>query len=98
MWYLRMSNATTNVNADIVSNFGAGTDIPVVGDWTHSGLDYIGVFRPSGATWFFATCLYCYGPGATGSWPFGTGTDYPLAGAWDGSLIGGVANVGQAPS
>lgn len=63
-------------------------DIPVAGDWSGRGRAWVGVFRPSTATWYLR---YGNGPGAETGGPgapnylvfsFANGTDRPVAGAW----------------
>jgi List-Bact-rpt repeat protein len=34
-----------------IDSFGQSADVPVVGQWTSAGHDWIGVFRPAQATW-----------------------------------------------
>lgn len=47
-WYLRNSNSLGP--ADIVFDFGTGSDYPIVGDWTGDGIDKPGVVR--NGVWF----------------------------------------------
>jgi hypothetical protein len=35
-----------------IDSFGQSTDAPVIGQWTSTGHDWIGVFRPERATWY----------------------------------------------
>jgi photosystem II stability/assembly factor-like uncharacterized protein len=77
-----------------VGPFGLSTDRPIVGDWTGSGTDKIGVFRPSTRQWLLDL-------NGNGQWngcsvdaclgPFGLSTDIPLAGDWDST---GTARIG----
>ncbi|MGH7805737.1 MAG: InlB B-repeat-containing protein, partial [Candidatus Binatia bacterium] len=67
--------------------FGMTGDLPVVGDWTGSGVSTIGVFRPSNGYWFLDLdgdsrwdgCAIdgCFGP-------FGQAGDLPIAIDWFG--------------
>ncbi|MHB8627792.1 MAG: choice-of-anchor Q domain-containing protein [Aggregatilineales bacterium] len=41
-FYLRNSNSTGN--ADVIAQFGTGSVLPIVGDWTGGGSDTIGLF------------------------------------------------------
>ncbi len=67
----------------VTSSFGAPGDIPVVGDWTGAGHQYLGVFR--NGMWF----LDIDGDGvyttADRSFLFGLPGDIPVAGDWTGS-------------
>jgi hypothetical protein len=74
--------------------FGIAGDLPVVGDWTGTGVTRIGVFRPSNRMWYLdkdndglleaCTIDICQGPfGATG--------DRPVAGDWSGN---GTTKIG----
>ncbi len=70
--------------------FGVSSDLPVVGDWTHSSFAKIGVFRPSTRLWYldlngdglFTSCTIdrCWGP-------FGLSTDIPVVGDWTGTEV-----------
>ena len=74
--------------------FGLSSDLPVVGDWTGSGVSRIGVFRPSDGRWYLdkngdgqwsgCTVDACLGP-------FGIKGDRPVVGDWNGT---GVASIG----
>ncbi len=76
-WYLDFDN---NGLSNYRVTWGAGTDIPVTGDWDNDGYDEIGLFRPSSATWF----LDYDNDGLSDyriSW--GSNTDKPITGDWD---------------
>ncbi|HEY7835658.1 MAG TPA: SBBP repeat-containing protein [Ktedonobacterales bacterium] len=82
----RSSNATFYLHtgnvapSDLVASFGAGTDVPVVGDWTGKGYDSVGVFR--GGKWFLRNSNTT-GP-ADISLTFGAASDLPVVGDWTG--------------
>ena len=68
---------------DHVFQFGHAGDVPVVGDWTGSGVRSVGIFRDG--VWY----LDIHG---TGKWAaddiqaqFGQPADIPVVGDWDGS-------------
>ncbi|GAB4549100.1 MAG: hypothetical protein OHK0023_13040 [Anaerolineae bacterium] len=44
-FYLRYVNA--GGIADVITEFGRSTDLPIAGDWDADGIDTIGVYRPS---------------------------------------------------
>jgi hypothetical protein len=83
-WYLSKSNTSyTPANTLQIGNFGAGSDIPQVGDWLGTGLTEVGVFRPGTGTWYLSTTNTNYSPANTvqiGN--FGTSGDQPAVGAW----------------
>jgi hypothetical protein len=64
------------------------TDVPVVGDWNHSGSTKIGVYRASTGYWYLDT-------NGNGAWDGcgvdtcvnwgGDATDLPVLGDWNGS-------------
>ena len=63
-----------------MSALGAAGDLPVTGDWTHSGYNGIGVFRPSNGTFYLKYDLDNLPADAT--FAFGTSGDLPIAGNW----------------
>jgi hypothetical protein len=95
LFYLRSSNS--GGFADSVIAYGPGGAspawIPLVGDWTGSGVTTIGLYDPATSTFYlknsnssgFADTVFTFDPaGATASW-------IPLVGDWTGS---GVTTVG----
>ena len=66
-----------------ISTFGIPGQVPIVGDWTGTGHQNLGVFQ--NGTWF----LDLNGDGAYGpadrSFVFGQSGDIPIVGDWDGS-------------
>jgi hypothetical protein len=68
-----------------VSNFGTPEDLPVVGDWSGTGISKIGVFRPSTGEWMLDL-------NGNGQWDgcgvdlcisgFGAAGDIPVLGRW----------------
>jgi hypothetical protein len=87
-WYLDL-NGDKKVNKrctnDLcVASFGQPGDLPVVGDWDGSGIDKIGVFRPSTGDWLLDS-------NGNGIWDgcnvdtcvnFGQQGDLPVVGKW----------------
>lgn len=64
-------------------------DVPVVGDWTGTGIDRVGVFRASNGTWYLDT----KGDGSfVGRAYLGQTGDIPLVGNWNG--VGTATKVG----
>jgi hypothetical protein len=73
---------------ECITNFGTLGDLPVTGDWSGSGDDAIGFFRPQSGEWYLDF-------NGNGSWDgsgadrllgrFGGASDLPLVGDWDGS-------------
>jgi hypothetical protein len=53
-WFLDLdgNGQSYNCNLDKCLTFGAAGDIPVVGDWTGTGIANIGVYRPGTGEWF----------------------------------------------
>lgn len=54
-------------------NYGLSTDKPLVGDWTGTGTDKVGVWRSSNYTFYLKD---------KGAVQYGTSTDTPLVGHW----------------
>jgi serine-aspartate repeat-containing protein C/D/E len=81
-----MRHANGKLRADVVDHvfqYGQAGDVPVVGDWTGSGVRSIGIFRDG--VWY----IDIHG---TGKWTaddiqtqFGQPGDIPVVGDWDGS-------------
>jgi hypothetical protein len=93
-----------NPNFSSVFQFGLPGDFPIVGDWDHTGVLRIGVFRPSTNQWILnlSTCTndiptcnqFSTGNIAIHSFaPFGTG-GRPITGIWNGGTSGPL-NVGM---
>jgi hypothetical protein len=76
-WHLRRSDGQPN----IVLDFGAPGDLPVVGDWNGDGVDTVGVFRQG--TWHIRNSNT--GGVAEASFFFGNPGDSPIAGDWSGT-------------
>lgn len=89
-FYLRDSLTTGSPNR--VLNFGIPGDRPVVGQWLNNGVDYIGLWRPSNATFYLATANTSPVT-ASISFVFGTpNTNWiPIAGVW---TQGGQVGIG----
>jgi len=74
-------------------NFGAAADLPVVGDWSHSGATELGVYRPSNGVFYLCTSptQTCANADVSTVWqnptyygvPLLGGT--PIAGHWNNS-------------
>jgi hypothetical protein len=97
-WLLRNSN--TPGSPDINFYYGAPGDIPVVGDWTGSGVTAIGVFRPANTPnnsdsrdLFLLRNSNTPGPPDFTVYfgPSGASNDIPVTGDWIG---GGITAVG----
>lgn len=93
-WQLDLNgnNAWDGPTVDREIYFGQGGNLPVVGDWTHTGVWRIGVYRASDTTW----SLDLDGDGAWNATvdraiSFGYASSQPVAGDWTGS---GLTRVG----
>jgi hypothetical protein len=97
LWKLDLNNngKLDGCTADgCLGPFGLSRDLPVVGDWTGTGISRIGVFSPSTGLWDLdlnnngkldgCTVDDCLGP-------FGLSGDLPIVGDWTGT---GTAQVG----
>jgi hypothetical protein len=73
---------------DIQYFIGLPGDLPVAGDWDGDGLDTVGLYRPSGSTYFLANS---FAAGADLVFGFGIAGDLPLAGDWNGDGSDDVA-------
>ena len=62
--------------------FGGVGDLPIVGDWDGDGVDTIGVYRPSDATFLLRNSNTAGNPDLVAA--FGFPTAIPLVGDWDG--------------
>jgi hypothetical protein len=67
--------------------FGTVGDIAVHGDWLGTGLDEVGVFRPSTGTWYLDTGALNYSASTTIQIQFGMSGDIPVVGHWLGTAI-----------
>ncbi|NTV12767.1 MAG: hypothetical protein HGA96_02345, partial [Desulfobulbaceae bacterium] len=80
-------NGVFNVGSDRQSKFGQPGDLPVVGDWTGSGTDRIGLYRTSSGAGYWYLDLNGNGVWDSGSdrqVKFGQPGDQPLVGDWSG--------------
>jgi hypothetical protein len=86
-FHLKAPNTSNGCSAEECDTFGKRDTLPVVGDWTGTGQEEIGDFRPSGEEWFldmngngrFDGCNVDACP------RFGASTDLPVVGDWDGT-------------
>jgi subtilisin len=94
-WYLDNGDGIwSGCDTDFcIGPFGSSGDLPVVGDWTNTGKDKIGIYRPSTGMWYLddgdgiwngCNTDLCKGP-------FGSSGDLPVAGDWTNT---GTANIG----
>lgn len=84
---------------DAIWNFGLPGDLPVVGDWTGSGVAKIGVMRcPANGvcTWYLDIGnKHAYDPATVGTYVFGLSGDRPVISNWAGiSQTAPVDNIG----
>ncbi len=84
-WFLR--NSLSTGPADIIFNFGASTDVPLMCDWDGNGSKTPGVFR--NGTWFLRNSNTTGGFDIALS--YGAAGDTPICGDWNGD---GVDTVG----
>ena len=92
-FHLKAANKFDSCSANQCETFGTGDALPVVGDWTGTGQEEIGVFGPSTGEWFldmngngkFDGCIIDACP------RFGASIDLPVVGDWDGT---GKARIG----
>lgn len=80
-WYLRHVEGAGQ--PDLIFDYGAPGDIPVVGDWNGDGRDGIGVVR--GTTWLLRNTPTAGPPDHT--FEFGDADAIPVVGDWDGDGI-----------
>ncbi|NNC91642.1 MAG: hypothetical protein HKN80_04035, partial [Acidimicrobiia bacterium] len=81
--YLYLRNANSFGVADIAIFYGIPEDMPLCGDWDGDGLETIGIFRPSSATFYLRNSNSL--GFADSEFRFGQTGDIPLAGDWFGS-------------
>jgi hypothetical protein len=74
---------------DFVVNLGTAGDLPISGDWNADGIDTVGVFRPSVATFFLSNSFA--GTIDVTPFTFGALNSLPVAGDWNGD---GVDTIG----
>lgn len=79
----------TAAGREISFSFGTAGDVPVVGDWSRSGRDGVGVFRDG--QWHLRSTAS--GGAAQTTFSYGTGGDVPLVGRWPGAGRDGIAVV-----
>jgi len=83
-FYLRLSNSTGF--SDLTVNFNTGNQTyPVVGDWTGTGFDNVGLFDQAGGVFSlcrFNNSLACVNSANIISATFGSPGDQPVAGRW----------------
>ena len=84
-WYLRTANVDGPPNITIVG-WGAPEDLPVAGDWTHTGVTGFGVYRPSTNTYYLRNTNVYGAPDITIAF-WGAPGDLPLVGDWTGQGI-----------
>jgi len=81
-FYLR--NANAGGAADMFGQFGAPTDIPVIGDWDANGTDTVGIWRAGGDAPTFMMRNSNTAGAVDLTVKFGEKGDVPVAGNWDG--------------
>src|SRR3990172_61132 len=86
-FFLRSTN--TPGDPEGVVGFGAGSDLPLAGDWDGAAGASIGGFRPRGALFLLRNRNQPGEPDL--AFAFGVPGDQPLAGDWDGD---GITTVG----
>ncbi len=93
-WIFSSNGTLNDCSLGQCKSFGVPGDLPVTGDWNRSGMEGIGVYRPSKGEWFLDT-------NGNGQWdgcdvdkclgPFGADGDLPIVGDWNGT---GKASIG----
>ena len=86
-----LRNTNTTGSPDIIAQFGAPGDLPVVGDWDGDGVTTIGLYRPSSSTFFLRDSNTPGFPDLIISFGDGPGGDLPIVGDWNGD---GVTTIG----
>lgn len=91
-FYLRLHNSTGVADYTITFN-PASKPYPVVGDWTGSGYDTVGILDQ--ANGLFTLCIVntttsCANPANWRQLVLGNANDQPLAGRWSGAASAGV--------
>jgi hypothetical protein len=87
-WYLAIANQTGTPYTVPVFIYGNSTDVPVVGDWTGSGVTRVGLYRASGGLdreWLMASSNQQNTLLAVTPFTYGLSTDIPVVGHWTGS-------------
>jgi hypothetical protein len=85
---LYQKEALTTGFSDYFAIFGNPGDKGFAGDWNSDGLDSIGVYRSSTATWYLTNNSTPSGITFSDvSYGWNIGTNLPLAGDWDGNLV-----------
>jgi hypothetical protein len=85
---LYQKEALTTGFSDYFAIFGNPGDKGFAGDWNGDGLDSIGVYRSSIATWYLTNNSTPSGITFSDvSYGWNIGTHLPLAGDWDGNLV-----------
>lgn len=84
-WYLR--NTLTTGGADLSFEYGAGGDIPVMGDWDGNGTITCGIVRNESGQ--LGWHLNNSNSGGTGdiNFVYGVAGDIPIVGDWDGDRV-----------
>ena len=88
--FWRLRNSASPGDPEDLYSYGGHASIPIVGDWTGSGVDMLGVFtqEPAGDRWQLRTEP---GPGpAQIEFHYGGPTDLPVVGDWTGSGKDGI--------
>jgi hypothetical protein len=67
-----------------VFTYGQAGDIPIVGDWTNTGVQRIGIFR-SGQWWLDVNNDHTWTQAQDAVFTLGEGGDRPVIGNWSGS-------------
>jgi hypothetical protein len=90
LWNFDLNGNSTfdGCSVDECDTFGDDNELPVVGDWTGTGTEEIGLFVPSKGAWYLDR-------NGDGNWDgcrvdkclgtFGTRGDLPVVGDWDGT-------------
>jgi hypothetical protein len=88
-WFLRLNNSSGA--ADLITYFGAASDLPVVGDWNNDGFDTIGLYRSSEGRYLLSDSNTA--PSISYDFTFGNPGDTPIAGHWDALTTGSGVGV-----
>jgi uncharacterized repeat protein (TIGR01451 family) len=83
-FYLRFTN--TSLYANLIAQFGQGTDQHLAGDWNNDGFESIGIWRPSTAQFQLKDVNSTASP-VVYTFAFGLPGDIALAGDWNGDGI-----------
>ena len=81
-WYVDMNeNGMWDPGTDAVMSFGMSGDIPVIGDWSGTGVPKIGIFR--GGVWYLdSSANFSWTPLVDTVASFGLPGDIPVVGDW----------------